>query len=69
MRGERANHTLQPTALVNEAYLKLLGDTVLEANDRQHFFALASRAMRQILIDHARKLRSQRRGGDWQTPR
>ncbi len=55
--------TLSTTALVNEAYLKLAGDTVVAANDRVHFFALAARAMRQILIDHARHGARRKRGG------
>ena len=54
MRREAAGHTLQTTALVNEAYLKLAGSPITELKDRQHFFAVAARAMRQILIDHAR---------------
>ena len=64
MRGERAAHTLQATALVSEAYLRLLGGAEVEWRDRGHFFAAASEAMRRILVDHARKLRSQKRGGD-----
>ena len=55
--------TMSTTALVNEAYLKLAGDGVVAGNDRVHFFALAARAMRQILIDHARHGRRQKRGG------
>jgi RNA polymerase sigma factor (TIGR02999 family) len=55
--------TLSTTALVNEAYLKLAGDTVVAANDRVHFLALAARAMRQILIDHARHGGRKKRGG------
>ena len=62
-RNRAAGHTLQPTALVNEVYLKL-GAT--ESKDRAHFFALAATAMRQILIDHARKKNRLRRGGDRQ---
>lgn len=55
-------HTLQPTALVNEAYLRLMrGPDVV--NDRQHFFALAAQAMRRVLVDYARQRRSQKRGG------
>jgi RNA polymerase sigma-70 factor, ECF subfamily len=60
---ERPNHTLQPTALVHEAYLKLAGQTILTARDRHHFFAIASRLMRQILVDHARKYNAQKHGG------
>ena len=59
--GER---TLGTTALVHEAYLKLFDHTRLTVNDRKHFFALAARAMRQILIDHARRRGTAKRGGD-----
>jgi RNA polymerase sigma factor (TIGR02999 family) len=62
-RLENPQHTLQPTALVNEVYLKLMGDSTAEWKDRAHFFAVASRAMRQILIDHARRVCSAKRGG------
>jgi len=56
LASRKAGHTLQPTALVNEAFLKLFGSAALERiNDRAHFFALAARAMRQILVDHARQ--------------
>ena len=61
--GEGFAHTLQPTALLNEAYEKLF-DIDIEWQDRKHFFALASRMMRRILIDHAKKNHSQKRGGD-----
>jgi RNA polymerase sigma factor (TIGR02999 family) len=54
MRGEHASHTLQPTALVNEVYLRLFGDKSVEVADRGHFLALAGRAMRRLLVDHAR---------------
>jgi len=54
LRKERPDHTLQPTALVNEAYLKLFGHSEIEFADRAHFFAVVSRAMRRILVDHAR---------------
>lgn len=64
-RGQPAGHTLQPTALVHEAYLKLAGPGV-EATDRTHFFVLASRIMRQILVDHARAKGSAKRGGGLQ---
>jgi RNA polymerase sigma factor (TIGR02999 family) len=59
-RGERGDHTLQPTALVNEAWLKLMGQRV-DFNDRAHFFAIASQAMRRILVDHARQKRAAKR--------
>jgi RNA polymerase sigma-70 factor (ECF subfamily) len=62
MRRERDNHTLSSTALVHEAYLKLVGGDVA-FHDRVHFFALAARAMRQILVDHGRNLRADKRGG------
>lgn len=65
MSHERADHTLQPTALVNEAYLRLADQERSAFRDRNHFLVVASRAMRRILIDHARKSRSQRRGGAW----
>jgi len=54
MRRERAGHTLTPTALVNEAYLRVAGARALEWQDRRHFVAVAARAMRRYLIDHAR---------------
>ncbi|MFH1841641.1 MAG: sigma-70 family RNA polymerase sigma factor [bacterium] len=66
MRGERQDHTLQPTALVHEAYLRLVDQTRTEWKNRAHFFGIAARAMRQILVDHARKHRSLKRGGDRQ---
>src|SRR5215813_9280786 len=54
MRGERPDHTLQPTALLNETYLKLTATKEVDWRDRRHFFALAARAMRRFLIDYAR---------------
>jgi RNA polymerase sigma-70 factor (ECF subfamily) len=61
MRRERPNHTLQPTALVNEAYLLLIGTRDVRWQDRSHFFAMAARIMRNILVDYARRrLRSKR---------
>jgi RNA polymerase sigma factor (TIGR02999 family) len=54
--------TLQPTALINEAMLKLLGDSVASFDDRAHFFGAAARAMRQVLVDHARRKQSGKRG-------
>lgn len=60
MRGENSGHTLQSTALVNEAYLRLV-DVELELEDRAHFLALASRIMRRILVDHARGKRRKKR--------
>jgi RNA polymerase sigma-70 factor, ECF subfamily len=63
MRSERSDHTLQPTALVNELYVQLLTRDRLDVRDRGHFFALAAQGMRRILVDHARSRRSQKRGG------
>jgi RNA polymerase sigma factor (TIGR02999 family) len=63
MRRERPEHTLQPTALVHEAYLKLVDQQGVRWNDRTHFFAVAARAMRQVLVDHARRRRTAKHGG------
>jgi RNA polymerase sigma-70 factor, ECF subfamily len=63
MRHAREGHTLQTTALVHEAYLRLAGAESLEIQNRGHFFAVASQQMRRILVDHARSNRAQRRGG------
>jgi RNA polymerase sigma factor (TIGR02999 family) len=63
MAGQRPNHTLQATALVNEAYLRLVDAQHASWQDRAHFFALCARAMRQILVDHARSRDSMKRGG------
>src|SRR5436190_7895064 len=63
MGGERPDHTLQTTALVNEAYLRLAGQTNPRWQDRAHFFAVAARAMRQILVNYAKSYRAQKRGG------
>jgi RNA polymerase sigma factor (TIGR02999 family) len=62
---ERAGHTLHATDLVHEAYLKLAGGAAGAAGDRAHFLAIASRAMRQVLVDHARRKQAAKRGGDW----
>ncbi len=62
-RIQGAGHTLQPTALVHEAYLKLIGSEDGQWETRAHFFAVAAKAMRQILADHARRKRSAKRGG------
>jgi RNA polymerase sigma factor (TIGR02999 family) len=62
--SERTGHTLQPTALVNEAYLRLRGLGDVPWHDRTHFFAIASRIMRRILVDHARARMAQKRGSD-----
>ena len=66
MRQERADHTLQPTALVSEAYLRLDARREIPIESRAHFMAAAAEAMRRILVDHARKKRSEKRGGDQQ---
>jgi len=66
MRGERSAHTLQPTAVVNEACLRLLGVGASPASTRAEFLGLAAHVMRQVLVDHARKRGADRRGGDWQ---
>jgi RNA polymerase sigma factor (TIGR02999 family) len=63
MSGERSGHTLQTTALVHEAYLRLAQFEGLDVNSRPQFLALASRVMRRILVDHARARRSAKRGG------
>lgn len=63
LRTQRASHTLSPTALVSEAYLKLFGGADVDLSDRKHFFALAARAMRQLLVDHARARGRDKRGG------
>lgn len=63
LRRERADHTLQPTALVNEAYLRLIRQQQVRWQGRAHFFAIASTSMRRILLDHARKAASAKRGG------
>src|ERR1700754_5216134 len=62
MGRERPGHTLQPTALVNEAYLRLLEIKEIRWQDRDHFFAVAARLMRRILVDSARARRAQKRG-------
>ncbi|MBI5435326.1 MAG: RNA polymerase subunit sigma-70 [Planctomycetes bacterium] len=61
MRAERAGHTLQPTALVHEAWLKLFGGATVHASDRAHFLRAAARAMRHVLVDHARGKRCAKR--------
>lgn len=63
LRKERANHTLQTTALIHEAYLKLCGLDQIEWQNRNHFFAIASTAMRRILVDYARERHREKRGG------
>lgn len=63
LRGERPDHTLQTTALINEAYLRLMDQDAAEVRDRCHFVALTSRLMRQILVDHARARLARKRDG------
>ena len=63
LRRERADHTLQPTALVNEAYLKLVDQRRVNWQNRSHFFGIAAQIMRRILVDHARSRAAEKRGG------
>ena len=64
LRRERPDHTLQPTALVHEAYLRLVDQTSARWSNREQFFAIAAQAMRRILVDHARGRDARKRGGD-----
>ena len=64
LRRERKGHTLQPTALVHEAFLKLVDQSRVDWQGRAHFFAVAAQAMRRILVDHARQHQAAKRGGD-----
>lgn len=64
LQGERTGHTLQSTALVNEAYVRLVAQDFPEWQNRAHFFAVAAQLMRQILVDYARSHRAAKRGGD-----
>lgn len=66
MRGERADHTLQPTALVHEAYPRLIGQHEVAWQNRSHFYGVAARLMRNILVDHARARQAHKRGGQEQ---
>jgi RNA polymerase sigma factor (TIGR02999 family) len=63
MRGERADHTLQATALVHETFLRIRGHESLDWQNRGHFFAVAAQQMRRILVDHARSVRAEKRSG------
>ncbi|MGO8974269.1 MAG: ECF-type sigma factor [Steroidobacteraceae bacterium] len=63
MQSERAGHTLQSTALVNEAFLRLIGGRPVDVQNRNHFVAVASRLMRQVLVDYARSRRANKRDG------
>jgi RNA polymerase sigma factor (TIGR02999 family) len=65
LRGERGNHTLQPTALVHEAYLRLVRQQQVVWQNRDQFFGLASQMMRRILVDHARRRNMHKRSGQW----
>lgn len=69
MRRERPDHTLQPTALVNEAYIRLINEREVAWEGRAHFFGIAARLMRQILVDHARKHHAGKRGAAARTDR
>lgn len=64
LRSERQSHTLQPTALVHEAFLRLVEQREVSFQNRQHFFALAATMMRRVLVDHARRRGSEKRGGE-----
>lgn len=64
LAGERAGHTLQATALVHETYVRMLDQRQVEWRERAHFYAIAARSMRRILVDHARRRDSRKRGGD-----
>lgn len=64
MANERADHTLQATALVNEAYVRLVGNAHMDWKSRRHFFGAAAESMRRILIEHARRSKRKKRGGE-----
>src|SRR5947209_7715890 len=63
MRNERSTHTLQPTALIHEAYVRMINQDSTSWKDRAHFFGIAARIMRQVLVEHARRRSSLKRGG------
>ncbi len=63
LRGDRPDHTLQPTALLHEAFLRIFGNSPPSFADRAHFLGIAARVMRQVLVDYARARRTQKRGG------
>lgn len=65
LNGERRDHTLQTTALIHEAYLRLAGQDRVQWQNRSHFFGVAAELMRRILVDHARSIRAVKRGGNW----
>jgi RNA polymerase sigma-70 factor, ECF subfamily len=64
LKSERRDHTLQPTALIHEAYLRMVDQDLPEWQSRAHFYGVAARLMRQILVDHARTRRASKRGGE-----
>lgn len=64
LRKERGNHTLQPTALVHEAYMKLIDQRQVKWQNRSHFFGIAAQVMRRILMDYARRHKAEKRGGE-----
>jgi RNA polymerase sigma factor (TIGR02999 family) len=66
MRHEAAGHGLQPTALVHEAYVRLIDQNKVKWRNRAHFFGVAAGMMRRILVDHARRRRAEKRGGEWE---
>jgi RNA polymerase sigma factor (TIGR02999 family) len=66
LKHERRNHTLQPTALIHEAYLRLIEQEMPDWKNRAHFFGVSARLMRQILVDHARTQKASKRGGEQQ---
>jgi RNA polymerase sigma-70 factor (ECF subfamily) len=66
LQSERAGHTLQATGLVHEAYLRLVDQTSVAWQNRAHFFRVAAQVMRRILVDHARRFRASKRGGEWE---
>src|SRR5262245_358263 len=63
LRNERSDHTLQPTALIHEAYMRMIQQQLPDWKNRAHFFGVAAHLMRQVLVDHARKHRAHKRGG------
>lgn len=65
LQAERADHTLQATGLVHEAYLRLVDQTTATWQNRAHFFSVAAGVMRRVLVDHARRHRADKRGGKW----
>lgn len=66
LRRENSGHTLQPTALVNEAYIRLVDQTQVHWQNRAHFLGVAAQMMRRILVDHARGRQAEKRGGEYQ---